>query len=242
MQVTGIIAMRRRRVLAIGIAAVLALGTSNVVSAPAEASSHASRSVTSGDARFEVLSPTLIRTEYAGDRQFTDGATYNVIGRSSFARTRFTKTVRNGWLTLDTGAMTLKYKQGSGAFTEKNLVVALTTDSGQRVTGSPWTTQSTPECTTGVLCEAETLGLEGLSLATNHPGFTGTGFAAGFESVGNSLTFDVTASTAGPQDLDLRYANSQGGDGKVTTRTLSVSVDGTKTSTLSLAPGSSWDD
>ncbi|MEV0185218.1 hypothetical protein AB0I54_38995 [Streptomyces sp. NPDC050625] len=36
------------------------------------------------DARFEVLSPTLIRTEYAGDGHFEDRATFNAIGRSSF--------------------------------------------------------------------------------------------------------------------------------------------------------------
>ena len=37
--------------------------------------------VTSGHARFEVLSPTLIRMEYAGDDTFTDAATFNAIGR-----------------------------------------------------------------------------------------------------------------------------------------------------------------
>ena len=41
--------------------------------------------VISGDARFEVLSPTLIRTEYAGDAHFTDAATFNAIGRDNFA-------------------------------------------------------------------------------------------------------------------------------------------------------------
>ena len=53
------------------------------------ASTHAAdtqpQTVISGDARFEVLSPTLIRTEYAGDAKFTDAATFNAIGRDDFA-------------------------------------------------------------------------------------------------------------------------------------------------------------
>ena len=46
--------------------------------------------VTSGDARFEVLSPTLIRTEYAGDAHFVDAPTFNAIGRDGFAPARYT--------------------------------------------------------------------------------------------------------------------------------------------------------
>jgi hypothetical protein len=32
-----------------------------------------------------VLSPTLVRTEYAGDAHFVDAATFNAIGRDGFA-------------------------------------------------------------------------------------------------------------------------------------------------------------
>lgn len=46
--------------------------------------------VTSGDARFQILSPTLVRTEYAGDRAFTDAPTFNAIGRDDFAPTPYT--------------------------------------------------------------------------------------------------------------------------------------------------------
>ncbi|WP_273941395.1 hypothetical protein [Kutzneria chonburiensis] len=44
--------------------------------------------VTSGNARFEVLSPTLVRTEYAGDTHFVDAPTFNAIGRDSFTPPR----------------------------------------------------------------------------------------------------------------------------------------------------------
>ncbi|WIE66155.1 glycoside hydrolase family 31 protein [Curtobacterium sp. MCLR17_036] len=231
-----------RRALSSAIIAATALGLVGIAAIPAAADPAADRTVVSGQARFEVLSPTLIRTEYAGDSTFTDGSTFNVIGRDDFAPTPFTKSERDGWLTLDTGAMTVRYKEGSGAFTQDTLQTTLTLPSGQRVTGTPWVSTPTPSCAIGTLCEAETLGLTGLSLATDHTGFTGAGFAAGFESVGNAMTFTTTAPRAGSYDLALRYANSQGGDGQVATRTLSVTVDGGAPKTISLAPGQNWDD
>src|SRR6186997_3229524 len=72
--------------------------------------------VISGNARFEVLSPTLIRTEYAPDGKFTDAATFNVVGRDKFTPTTVRTSTTNGWLTIDTGAATLRYQVGSGAF------------------------------------------------------------------------------------------------------------------------------
>ena len=232
----------RQRAVAAAVVGTTVLGLLGLAALPATADTAAARTVQSGQARFEVLSPTLIRTEYAGDSRFTDGSTFNVIGRDDFAPTTFTKTERDGWLTLDTGSMTVRYKEGSGAFTQDTLQTTLTLPSGQRVAGTPWVSTPTPSCAIGSLCEAETLGLTGLSLATDHAGFTGAGFAAGFESVGNAMTFTTTAATAGSYDLALRYANSQGGDGKVATRTLSVTVDGGAPRTISLAPGADWDD
>src|SRR5690349_13386870 len=64
--------------------------------------------VVSGDARFEVLSPTLIRTEYAGNGAFENDPTFNAVGRDGFAPTHFTDKIVNGWLTLDTGQVQLR--------------------------------------------------------------------------------------------------------------------------------------
>ncbi|WP_420368730.1 TIM-barrel domain-containing protein [Curtobacterium sp. L1-20] len=242
MRPTSIRSRGPRRALSAVVVAATALGMLGIAALPAAADPAAARTVVSGQARFEVLSPTLIRTEYAGDSHFTDGSTFNVVGRDDFAPTRFTRTERDGWLTLDTGAMTVRYKEGSGPFTQDTLQTSLTLPSGQRVAGTPWVSTPTPSCTIGTLCEAETLGLDGLSLATDHTGFTGAGFAAGFESVGNAMTFTTTADQAGSYDLALRYANSQGGDGQVATRTLSVTVDGGAAKTIRLAPGADWDD
>ncbi|MFF7196010.1 hypothetical protein ACFZAM_20225 [Streptomyces sp. NPDC008079] len=52
--------------------------------------------VVSGDARFEVLSPTLIRTAYAGDTAFLDAPTFNAVGRDGFGGAPFTQRVLAG--------------------------------------------------------------------------------------------------------------------------------------------------
>ncbi|MFI1990503.1 TIM-barrel domain-containing protein [Actinoplanes sp. NPDC020271] len=209
-------------------------------STSAEAHSKKPRSVVSGNARFQVLSPTLIRTEYAANGKFTDADTFNVIGRDDFKPTAFTQRVSHGWLTIDTGAATLRYQVGSGAFTEDNLTVRLKTGK-QTVTAAPWAGQGVPECVFGALCEAEDLALNGPSAANDHRDYTGHGFAAGFEGTGASATFAVAPATAGAQQLTVRYANSTGGDGQNVTRTLTVTVDGVAAGTLSLPPTGNWD-
>ena len=70
----------RRRVAATAALALVA-GTA-LTQSPAEAGRRGT--VVSGNARFQVLSPTLIRTEYAPTGRFTDADTFNVIGRADF--------------------------------------------------------------------------------------------------------------------------------------------------------------
>ncbi|HWC24623.1 MAG TPA: TIM-barrel domain-containing protein [Flexivirga sp.] len=196
--------------------------------------------VVSGKARFEVLSPTLIRTEYAGDESFVDAATFNAIGRDGFAKTPFETSTVDGWLTITTSAVTLRYKVGSGRFSTDNLQVDLRAGK-QDVTARPWSATANPTCEIGVLCEAETTHLAGPTQASDHSGYTGRGFAAGFEHSGDSLSFDVTVADAGTYDFDARYANATGGDGQNTTRTLSVTVDQGSAETLTLPSTGSWD-
>ena len=226
----------RRRALAVVAGTAVTAGLVLAATTPAQAHP-ADPSVVSGNARFQVLSPTLIRTEYADDGHFADASTFNVIGREDFAPVRFTKRTDRGWLTIDTGAVTLRYKVGSGSFNAGNLDVQLRSGK-QTVQASPWAGHYPPDCVAGVLCEAESLDLRGPGLATDHRDFTGRGFAAGFANTGDGLLF--TATSGGTFDLAVRYANSTGGDGQNVTRTLSVVVDG-RTSTLSLPPTANWD-
>ncbi|MGW2834618.1 TIM-barrel domain-containing protein [Streptomyces sp. NPDC001286] len=230
--------VRRRlgAVTAIAVAAATALTGAGPASA---GGSHAARipTVTSGDARFEILSPTLIRTEYAGDGTFTDARTFNAIGRDAFTPAAYTATTSGGWLTIRTSALTLRYQVGSGAFNARNLSLRLAAG-GTPVTAAPWQRLT---CQVGALCEAENLQLNGLSVASDHAGHTGTGFAAGFEGTGSSASADIDVKTSGAYEFDLRYANSRGGDGQTRTRTLTLSVDGGAPQTVSLPTTADWD-
>ncbi|MDH2414395.1 TIM-barrel domain-containing protein [Nocardioides sp. CER19] len=234
---------RRSAVAALaGTAAVVAAtlvptSAANDAAAAVPAKQHPA-AVVSGNARFEVLSPTLVRTEYAGDAHFVDAGTFNAVGRGDFAPTRYTTSTEDGWLTIATSRLTLNYQVGSGPFTDRNLRISLRSG-GQDVTAAPW--PAPVRCDVGTLCEAENMRLQGPGIAKDHGGYTGSGFVAGFSGVGDSIGFQTTSAQAATYDLDLRYANSTGGDGQNTTRTLTVAVDGGSPRTISLPPTGSWD-
>lgn len=238
-------ASKRRRLGSIrrqaGAVAALAIAAATLTGAPpASARSsqgHRIPTVRSGDARFEILSPTLIRTEYAGDGEFTDAPTFNAIGRGGFDPAAYTATTSGGWLTIRTRALTLRYQVGSGPFNARNLSVHLTAG-GTPVTATPWQRLT---CEVGALCEAESLQLNGLSVAADHAGHTGTGFAAGFEGTGSSASADIDVKQAGAYQFGLRYANSRGADGQTRTRTLTLSVDGGEPRTVTLPTTADWD-
>ncbi|MFC5096952.1 TIM-barrel domain-containing protein [Amycolatopsis plumensis] len=228
--------MRPRAVRSLHLVSVLAVAAAVVtVAAPADAGPAARGTVAAGNARFQVLSPTLIRTEYAGDGRFTDAATFNAVGRGSFTPPPFTATTANGVLTIRTSATTLTYQLNSGPFDSGNLQIKTT--AGAPVTAAPWRHLT---CATGALCEAEDLTADGLGVATDHTGYTGEGFLAGFESTGTSATADVSAATAGTYNVTARFANGTGGDGQHVTRTLSVSVDGGAAQKLTLPTTADW--
>ncbi|MFF6998254.1 TIM-barrel domain-containing protein [Streptomyces sp. NPDC008313] len=203
----------------------------------ASASGERIPTVSSGNARFQVLSPTLIRTEYAADGKFTDDPTFNAIGRGGFTPASYTSRTADGWLTIRTSAVTLRYRVGSGPFEASNLSVDVTAG-GTPVTAAPWNRLT---CTLGALCEAEDLQLSGASVASDHRDHTGVGFAAGFEGTGSSASSDIDVKEAGTYRFDLRYANSVGGDGKNETRTLTLTVDGGSPQKISLPTTGSWD-
>jgi hypothetical protein len=221
-------------VLLLAAVTVTAVGSTPALAGP----DHVTRSdtIADGSARFEVLTPTLIRLEYAGDNKFTDSATFTALHRDQ-PTPAYTTDVAGGYREIRTAAVTLRYKEGSGPFTAANTTVTLT---GTGVTGHP---EFSSYCAFGAACEAED-GLFGgtASTAYDHSGYTGSGFLAGFQSTGSSLIQDVSGiPSAGTYQLTVRYANSTGGDGQNTTRTLSTSVDGQPGPTLTLPVTGSWD-
>lgn len=122
-----------------------------------------------------------------------------------------------------------------------------------RLTGSataqlPDGTKITPQnsadiispCDVGDTCEAETGTLAGGAVvATDHTGYTGSGFVAGFTSPGGSVTQQFSVPTAGTYTLDLRYAAGSGGPNQ--TRSATVSLNGTAQGQIQLPLTANWD-
>ena len=81
-----------------------------------------------GNVRFTVITDGVIRMEYAPHGQFTDEPSFVAINRS-YPKADFN--VKDGsTVVLSTARMTLRYKKGSGAFTDKNL--SITAAKGQK--------------------------------------------------------------------------------------------------------------
>ncbi|WP_268241682.1 discoidin domain-containing protein, partial [Dactylosporangium sucinum] len=88
--------------------------------------------------------------------------------------------------------------------------------------------------------EAESSVLSGGAVVnTDHCCYTGTGFVAGYGTVGASTTFSVAATAAGAYDVTLRYSN--GPYPSSMTKTISVYVNGAKIRQISLASTGNWE-
>lgn len=99
--------------------------------------------VVSGDMRFTVLTPEMIRIEWrsAGDKKFEDHATFTVVNRN-LPVPSFTKTEDETFLYITTDKLKLQYRKGSfpGTFnpaSSANLKITFQMD-GRTVTWYPW--------------------------------------------------------------------------------------------------------
>lgn len=85
--------------------------------------------------------------------------------------------------------------------------------------------------------EAEDASLTGgTAINTNHAGYSGAGFAAGFTKIGAMATFSVNVKTGGVYNVRLRYANATG-----SARTLSIFINGEKMLKTGLPSQTGWD-
>ncbi|RSM45645.1 hypothetical protein DMB66_50700 [Actinoplanes sp. ATCC 53533] len=80
----------------------------------------------------------------------------------------------------------------------------------------------------------------GATLATDHRGFSGIGFTAGFGALNASTTMHVTVDKAGDHAVGLRYSN--GPNPFSGTKTVSVHVNGRKIRQIALPSTVSWDE
>ena len=91
--------------------------------------------VTTGNARFTILTPQLIRMEWSPDAKFEDHASLVFINRL-MPVPPFKKSTNGGWLTIDTGKLALRYKENSGAFTAENIQIKFSV-AGKQMTWYP---------------------------------------------------------------------------------------------------------
>ncbi|GII22651.1 hypothetical protein Pme01_22480 [Planosporangium mesophilum] len=195
-----------------------------------------SRTVLAGPARFQVLTPELIRLEYAADGHFEDGATFNVVGRDAPVP-KFRARSDHGWLVITTDRLTLRYREGSGPFSPANTTVTLRV-AGRSVTAHPAWPAPPGQCDFATACQAEDGRIAGgESVNYDHTGFTGRGFTADHGQVTAADSWTVTGVPAdGEYTLRVRYANGGG-----QARTLSASANGVSTGRLTFAPTTNWD-
>jgi len=94
--------------------------------------------VIQGNTRFTILTPQLIRIEWAADRKFEDHASLVFINRR-LPVPKYSHEFTGGKLTLKTDALTLTYTpKADGRFTSDNLAIELTVD-GKPVVWRPGT-------------------------------------------------------------------------------------------------------
>jgi len=89
--------------------------------APAQA--HATTAFIAKNARFEFLTPALVRMEYSPSGRFTDAPTA-VVQKRSWPAVRVVASHSGGWLVLESSALTLRYRPDAGAFTAADLAVS----------------------------------------------------------------------------------------------------------------------
>jgi hypothetical protein len=109
-------AMVRRSLAAVAVLAALC------AAAPAGAS--AAATVRDGAARFDVVTPSLVRIQIAEDGRFEDARTQTTAGRLRTAP-RFRRSVRGSFLTIRTSAMTLRWRRGSTSVDGNSLLVKM---------------------------------------------------------------------------------------------------------------------
>ncbi|WP_329361805.1 DUF5110 domain-containing protein [Streptomyces sp. NBC_00669] len=115
--------------------------------------------------------------------------------------------------------------------------IAVSTSGGTAATVEP-SGAAFPAVSGGTVYQAESARLDStFILDTQHPGYTGTGYADfNGTSAGSTISWTVNVPAAGKKTLLVRYANGDSAD-----RPLTLDVNGTKITTLDMASTGGWD-
>ncbi|MGI3784710.1 MAG: TIM-barrel domain-containing protein, partial [Janthinobacterium lividum] len=191
--------------------------------------------VVSGDARFEVVTPTLVRVQHAAGGRFDDRPTTTTVPRD-VAPPAYTVDHTDGWLVLRTDRLTLRYREGSGAFTPDDLAVDLDV-AGTPTTARPTWRRPPGTCAYGTRCEAEDGRLSGgQSVHHEHGGASGRGYASDLGQHGSTDAWTITGvPRSGRHELQVAYAN-----GSSRTRSLELLVGGRRVGRVQAPPTGGW--
>jgi len=196
--------------------------------------------IVAGDARFEVLGDGLIRMEYSPSGTFEDLPTVNVLNRH-LAVPRYRVRTVDGWLTISTSAVTLRYQLGSGPFGPSNVSVSSRLPGGPVAVSPQWQN----ECPFGQVCDAGAAQLlGGANIQTDHNNYQSiAGFVANLGQASQAgANWTVLGAPGGQSVVTLRYSNYLGALGGPAPRTIDLTVNGSDVQTLTLPATSSWDD
>ncbi len=169
---------------------------------------HQSAIVRAGDARIEVLSPTLLRLEYSATGNFENSPTINALDRR-LPVPPYRAYVSGGWLTVRTSRAVLRYRVGSGPFTPLNTSLQFSLDGHTTTVQPTWEW----ECTFDQVCQAGAASLAGgASLGQSSSGYVSTaGYIGNLLTPGSRATWQVLGAPVGhgrahPAVLDLPRA------------------------------------
>lgn len=73
--------------------------------------------------RFTVITERVVRMEFSPSGEFTDNP-YLIAVKRDYPSVKYDVQIDNGWVSIITSSIKLKYKQGSGRFTEKNTTLS----------------------------------------------------------------------------------------------------------------------
>jgi len=110
-------------------------------------------------------------------------------------------------------------------------------------TGLPFIIAAVALAATSVPARAQRIEAESGQLAggarvmTDHPGYSGQGFVAGFEAAGAQVQLEVRVPTAGTRTMTLRYANALNGRDQI----VAVYVNGAKAADVVCPVLPNWD-